>query len=322
MVYLQNFIFPSCETEDEFLHEYYCGARYGNAYHVNDYPFRILSGIGMFRMDFEPLTILYGGNGSGKSTIVNILSQALQAERNSPYNSGEHMKEYVNLCSFETDMCWSGEMFSDTGIRASKYHISDITHIITSDDIFKSMLQERVQREQQIYKSNLLLEQMGQLRNKEWQSLSFTKRLNLETGENVSKYKKTLEMRKKSVSQYLRDNLGQEERGLSNGENSYVYMAKIMEKEGLYILDEPENSLSPEMQLKLSDLLLFMASRNNSQIIVATHSPFLLSIPGAKIYNLDGDPACVSKYYELPTMQLYYDFFSSMSDVFEKRKHR
>lgn len=39
-----------------------------------------------------------------------------------------------------------------------------------------------------------------------------------------------------------------------------------MEDEGVYILDEPENSLSPEMQYNLSQLILYMARYNNSQI--------------------------------------------------------
>ena len=65
MIYLQNFIFPSEHSEENYLDEYY-RAHVGNTYHTNMYPFRVLSGIGMFRLDFEPITILYGGNGSGK----------------------------------------------------------------------------------------------------------------------------------------------------------------------------------------------------------------------------------------------------------------
>ena len=51
MIYLQNFIFPSEYTEENYLDEYY-RAHVGNTYHTNMYPFRVLSGIGLFRMDF------------------------------------------------------------------------------------------------------------------------------------------------------------------------------------------------------------------------------------------------------------------------------
>jgi predicted ATPase len=76
MIYLQNFIFPSEYTDENYLDEYY-SAHVGNTYHTNMYPFRVLSGIGMLRLDFEPITILYGGNGSGKSTALNVISQKL-----------------------------------------------------------------------------------------------------------------------------------------------------------------------------------------------------------------------------------------------------
>jgi predicted ATPase len=57
--------------------------------------------------------------------------------------------------------------------------------------------------------------------------------------------KTLLKLGKKSVSQYLKGKLGKEEPGMSNGENSFVYMSELLQKEGLYLLDEPENSLSP-----------------------------------------------------------------------------
>ena len=104
----------------------------------------------------------------------------------------------------------------------------------------------------------------------------------------------------------------------SNGETALGFWEKEIEDKSLYIIDEPENSLSPEMQLKLSDLLGYMARYNNSQIIMATHSPFLLSTPNAKIYNLDGAPACVSQFEDLEAMRMYYDFFISLKDRFEK----
>jgi predicted ATPase len=272
----------------------------------------------MFRLDFEPITILYGGNGSGKSTALNVISQKLHIERQSAYNSGELMDAYVDLCSFETDMRWTGEEFSMTGHRSGRYDIGEISCMITSDDIFKALLQERVSREQTLMKSRMLTDKAGAIKSGRWADFQFSRHLDFETGENVQQYKDAVEIRKQSVSQYLRGKLGNEEPGMSNGENSFVYMSKVLQKEGLYLLDEPENSLSPEMQIKLSDLLAYMARYNNTQIIMATHSPFLLSTPYAKIYNLDGAPACVSKFEELEAMQVYYAFFASMKDRFEK----
>jgi len=314
MVYLTNFRFPSQATEENFFRKH----RYGEDYHTNKYPFILFPSIGLSLIEFEPITILYGGNGSGKSTVLNVISQKLQVERRSVYNSSDLMDEYVKLCSFETDMRWTGEEFSLTGKRNDRYDIGQMACMITSDDIFKALLQQRVERDQIIMKSRMLVDKTAAINTSRWKDLPFTRRLDFETGENVNQYRDAMDIRKKSVSRYLRDKLGEEEKGMSNGENSFVYMSELMQKEGLYLLDEPENSLSPEMQMKLSDLLLYMARYNNSQIIIATHSPFLLSTPGAKIYNLDGAPACVSEFEELEAMQIYYQFFASMKDKFEQ----
>lgn len=318
MIYLQNFLFPSQYTEDSVLNGYYSTPHVGNTYHTNMYPFRVLSEIGLFRLDFEPITILYGGNGSGKSTALNVISQKLHVARNSAYNSGELMDDYVEKCSYETDLRWTGEEYDITGSRSGKYDIGDMSCMITSDDIFKVLLQQRVDKDRKLLKSRKLTEKASYINSGRWMDFKFARHIDTESGENLQQYKDALAIRKKSVSQYLRDRLGKEEKGLSNGENSFVYMSELMQKEGLYLLDEPENSLSPEMQMKLSDLLLYMARYNNCQIIMATHSPFLLSIPFAKIYNLDGAPACVSKFEDLEAMQVYYQFFASMKEKFEK----
>ena len=54
---------------------------------------------------------------------------------------------------------------------------------------------------------------------------------------------------------------------------------------GLYLLDEPENSLSPQKQLELLQFLEDSVRFYDCQFIIATHSPFLLSLKGARIYD-------------------------------------
>ena len=111
--------------------------------------------------------------------------------------------------------------------------------------------------------------------------------------------------------------MGPIERGYSNGENSMMYLAEEIQQEGLYLLDEPENSLSPKFQKGLAEIISFSEKRCCAQFIIATHSPFLLAIPNAKIYNLDENPVTVSKMWELENMREYYDLFESYSDKFE-----
>jgi len=57
----------------------------------------------------------------------------------------------------------------------------------------------------------------------------------------------------------------------------------------MYLLDEPENALSPTRQMSFLRLLRDWELSGNAQIIVATHSPIIMSYPGATILNFDGD---------------------------------
>ncbi len=56
----------------------------------------------------------------------------------------------------------------------------------------------------------------------------------------------------------------------------------------MYLLDEPENALSPTRQMSFLRLLRDWESSGNAQMIVATHSPIIMSYPGATILSFDG----------------------------------
>lgn len=56
---------------------------------------------------------------------------------------------------------------------------------------------------------------------------------------------------------------------------------------GLYLMDEPESALSPKSQMQL--LLRIHALSKNSQFIIVTHSPILLSYFDGQILNADND---------------------------------
>lgn len=58
-------------------------------------------------------------------------------------------------------------------------------------------------------------------------------------------------------------------------------------KQGLYIFDEPESALSPIHQLSLIYLIREHLKREDSQFIIATHSPILMAMSGALIYEIN-----------------------------------
>ena len=105
----------------------------------------------------------------------------------------------------------------------------------------------------------------------------------------------------------------------SNGESDLMYFSSYITDNGLFILDEPENSMSASMQIKLAKFIEDSARFFDSQFIIATHSPFLLSIKDALIYDLDSVPTITKKWTDLENMQVYYDFFKNNSLDFEKK---
>ena len=109
------------------------------------------------------------------------------------------------------------------------------------------------------------------------------------------------------------------EKEFSNGQTSLEFFDKELQENSLYLLDEPENSLSPKFQLELVQLINELTRFFKCQFIIATHSPFFLAIQNAKIYNLDKTPAAEEKWYELENMQIYYNFFKENKSYFENR---
>ena len=57
---------------------------------------------------------------------------------------------------------------------------------------------------------------------------------------------------------------------------------------GLYILDEPEAALSPMRQMRLMYLIKEL-EKKNSQFIISTHSPILMTYPGAEVLEISDE---------------------------------
>lgn len=85
----------------------------------------------------------------------------------------------------------------------------------------------------------------------------------------------------------------------------------------LYLLDEPEVSLSPQNQVKLAEQINQMARYLGVQFVIATHSPFMLGILEAKIYNLDTKDYQVQNWSELENVRYFYEFFEKRKKEFE-----
>lgn len=293
MIYLSRFQFPGRELEYSFT------MNQKRTCYDTFYPFLVLSKHCLEMLDFEPVTILYGGNGSGKTTALNVIAEKLGLERDTLYNRSNFFEEYTKLCS-----CQGGD---GSGNRRAP-RMPKGSRIITSDDVFDFMLNLRSINDGIDRKREELFEDY--LENK---YSHFTMR----SMDDYEQLKKVCLARSNTQSKYVRRNLMDNVREHSNGESAFLYFTDKIKENGLYLLDEPENSLSPAKQQELLKFLEDSARFFGCQFIIATHSPFLLSMRGAKIYDMDEDVVDVKRWTELENVRSYYHFFKKYEGEFE-----
>ena len=286
MIYLKHFSFPDEDREHSFF------MRIRRTCYDSYYPFQVLVRHRLTMLDFEPVTILYGGNGCGKTTVLNVIAEKLGLERDSLYNRSNFFEDYTAMCDYEVYK-----------------PIPRGSRIITSDDVFDFMLNLRSLNEGVDRKREDLFEEYLDAKYSHFQMRSL---------EDYEQLKKVTTARQKTQSKYVRSRLMDNVREHSNGESAFLYFSEKIKDNGMYLLDEPENSLSPQRQKELVKFLEDSARFFGCQFIISTHSPFVLSIKNAKIYDMDEEPVDVKKWTELPSVRAYYEFFKEHEGEFDK----
>ncbi|MDD4796316.1 MAG: AAA family ATPase [Eubacteriales bacterium] len=278
MVYLDSIVFPNQDAEWNFR----MGIK--RTCYNTMYPFFTLSQAGLERLDFESITILYGGNGSGKTTALNVIAQKLGVGRSAPFNSSNFFQDYVKLCQVRLEES-----------------VPPHSRVITSDDVFDYMLHIRSLNEGIDRKKEMLFDDHYEARHSTFRLRSL---------DDYDTLKKRNSARRKTQSAFVREQVMPNVREQSNGESASFYFQQRIEADALYLLDEPENSLSAAKQVELAKYLQESARYMACQLIISTHSPFLLAIPGAKIYDLDARPVDIKRWTQLENVRVYQDFFA------------
>ena len=103
----------------------------------------------------------------------------------------------------------------------------------------------------------------------------------------------------------------------SHGESFLALVQNRFRGNGLYILDEPEAALSPSRQLTLLLEIKRLADQN-SQFIISTHSPLLLSFPGAAVYQIDESGIHSVRYDETEHFLLMKRFLNDPQHILNK----
>ena len=94
----------------------------------------------------------------------------------------------------------------------------------------------------------------------------------------------------------------------SHGEGFVRFFEERMSRQGLYFMDEPESALSPRRQIDLVRSLKRIGDAAVSQVIMATHSPLLMAIPGARVLEITPRGLTEIDYRQTSHFKLYRDF--------------
>ncbi|MBQ6877976.1 MAG: AAA family ATPase [Oscillospiraceae bacterium] len=287
-IYINSFEFASEFDEINFI-SYQRRTCYSGYY-----PFKIFPEKGLERIDFSPVTIFYGGNGSGKSTVLNLIAESAGITRHSPFSSGAFFEKYLEYCRM-----WSLS------------EIPQNSQILTSDDVFDYLLNVRCLNNG-IDKRRLEL--FDEFTDKRCTPYRFGGM------EDYEKMKEVVDAKRKrnNASNFVNKRLVKNIDMFSNGESALKFFTDRIISDAVYLLDEPENSLSLPLQKELMEYVSDSARFFGCQFIIASHSPIFLSIPEAKIYDLDSKPVRTKKWTDLPNVRMYYDFFMEHKAEFEE----
>ena len=288
-MFLDAFRFPGADAEYAFFMQ-----KRANCY-TSFYPFQTFADR-LSRLDFEPITVLSGSNGSGKTTALNVIAEKLRLNRRSVFNKTEFFQDYVDKC---------------TDFRACA--LPPQSAVITSDDVFDYMLDLRRTNEHidtsraEVFEEYFRLRSSGEYTDFRFQGM-----------EDYDALKRLNAARHKTVSKFTRQSLPGNVRTHSNGETALRIFAELLKDDGLYLLDEPENSLSPAKQRELAAFIEESARSFGCQFIIATHSVFFLSLRRAKVYDFDETPVDVKPWSALEGAKTYAAFFREHMDEFEE----
>ena len=301
-LYLESFSMPSKNDENNFFNDLQMTC------FNSVYPFGLFNGE-LPEFTFEPITIFYGGNGCGKTTVLNVVAERIGIKRETPFNKSIFWDKYVKYSHFSPDPVVDGIH----GVQINSV-IPEQSRYITSDDVFQKILQTRSKNE----KIDLQRKQeMDQYQHDKYFDFSEIGGFNLSRSGDLEQLQRKCAAQRQSMSHHIVKNIGFNKQEQSNGQTAIEFFINSIGEESLYLLDEPENSLSAEKQLELASFIANSARGEHNQFIIATHSPLLLALPGAKIYDLDQRPVKTAPWYELENPRIYYAFFKQYEHCFK-----
>lgn len=103
----------------------------------------------------------------------------------------------------------------------------------------------------------------------------------------------------------------------SHGEGFLQFFEERLNRQGLFIFDEPESALSPHKQFDFLKILRRMQRNENAQVIIATHSPLLMALPDADLQFVDPYGLRSVTLEETPHFRIYREFAAYPHETIE-----
>ncbi len=241
------------------------------------FPYNVPVLASLERLDFTaPVTFLVGENGSGKSTLLEALACAAGSITAGSEETGrDETLDEVRKLSRDFKLTWSKRTRRGFFMRSE-----DFFGFARRMDRTRSEMQRNLEEVDREYKDRSILAQqmarsayLGQM------------------GAMEQRYGEGVDAR-------------------SHGESYLRFFQARFTPGGLYLLDEPEAPLSPVRQLSFLVLLKSMIEQQ-SQFIIATHSPILMAFPGAEILSCDGGKITSIAYDEIEHVAITRTFLQN-----------
>jgi predicted ATPase len=203
------------------------------------------------QVDIDPkVTIFVGDNGCGKSTLLETIAYHLRLPLIGGQITSTDGFEAARLLTPYLELEWKRQTAKGFFFRAE-----DFSDFVNS-----------VEREKQKIRNDLS-ELKGQVDDAIIEQLSQSQSMNY------------------SLSR-MRKDYGENMQAFSHGEAYLKILQTRIGNKGIFLLDEPEAALSPLKQLSLVALILEVLKESNTQFLIATHSPILMGIPDALLYEI------------------------------------
>jgi predicted ATPase len=240
------------------------------------FPFSVPTIRSLTELELEsPVTFFVGENGSGKSTLLESIAIATKLPA-------------VASTSTRDDHTLAAQRELAAALRLAWAHRTRRGFFLRAEDFFgfaKSLSQMRDELRQRV----------GEL-EAEYRDRSAHAR-GLAMGPALS-----------SLSE-MKERYGENLDANSHGQAFFQLFRSRFVPSGLYLLDEPETPLSPLSQLAFLAMLTDMV-KEDAQFIIATHSPILLALPGARILDFDSTPVSWATYEDLEHVKFTRDFLA------------